>query len=65
VFDGNLQMYFVVHIYNLTCLVSKSSFVRLVAYGLAAMLFCCDYFNWRSDEFLQGNADLCYDFFVE
>jgi len=28
-------------------------------------LFCCKYFNWRSDKFLLGNIDLCNAFFVE
>ena len=29
------------------------------------VLFCCNYFNWRSDEFLLGNIDLRNEFFVE
>ena len=28
-------------------------------------LFCCKYFNWRSDDYLLGNIDLGNDIFVE
>jgi len=59
-----------------SCLVSKSNLVRFVTWhGMAIArykscigsnaLFCCRYFNWRSDEFLLGNIDLRNDFFVE
>ena len=59
-----------------SCLVSKSNLVRFVTWhGMAIArykscvgsnaLFCCNYFNWRSDEFLLGNIDLRNDFFVQ
>jgi hypothetical protein len=59
-----------------SCLISKSNLVRFVSWhGLAIArykscigsnaLFCCNYFNWRSDEFLLGNIDLRNEFFVE
>ena len=59
-----------------SCLVSKSNLVRFVSWhGIAIVryrscigsnaLACCKYFNWRSDEFLLDNIDLCNDFFVE
>ena len=59
-----------------SCLVSKSNLVRFVSWHGVAIaryrsclgcnaLFCCNYFNWRSDKFLLGNIDFSNNFVVE